>query len=187
MDELPILYVGPRPPQVLRELGPELGLGIRTAATAAEARQELAVRPCALAVLDLPLPDEFGTELAADLSESSLTQVLLLSPAEPYPLLAHRGIERGVPVLPKPADPELLRQAVGLLLSAGRKLAAMERRAVAAEQKAADLRFVGRAKLLLMEREHLSEAEAHRYLEKTAMDLGMKVRQVAIRVIHRYD
>ena len=169
MDELPILYVGPRPPQVLRELGPELGLGIRTAATAAEARQELAVRPCALAVLDLPLPDEFGTELAADLSESSLTQVLLLSPAEPYPLLAHRGIERGVPVLPKPADPELLRQAV------------------AAEQKAADLRFVGRAKLLLMEREHMSEAEAHRYLEKTAMDLGMKVRQVAIRVIHRYD
>ena len=124
MDELPILYVGPRPPQVLRELGPELGLGIRTAATAAEARQELAVRPCALAVLDLPLPDEFGTELAADLSESSLTQVLLLSPAEPYPLLAEQGLRSGFLVLPKPADADLLRQAVGLLLSAGRKMAA---------------------------------------------------------------
>ncbi len=187
MDNPQILYVGPRPPLTLRALASELDLALLTASTAAEARQELAVRPCVLAVLDLPLPDEFGTELAADLGESTLTQALLLSPAEPYPLLAEQGIRGGFLVLPKPADGDLLRQAVGLLLSAGRKMAAMERRAASAEQKVADLRFVGRAKLLLMEREHMSESEAHRYLEKTAMDLGMKVRQVAIRVIHRYD
>ena len=50
-----------------------------------------------------------------------------------------------------------------------------------------EIALLDRAKAVLMERNHMSEAEAHRYLEKTAMDLGMKVRQVAIRVIHRYD
>ena len=49
-----------------------------------------------------------------------------------------------------------------------------------------EIRQVNRAKMLLMQSLSMTEQEAHRYLEKQAMDRGMKRLAVAEEVIRNY-
>ena len=58
---------------------------------------------------------------------------------------------------------------------------------VSLKRKLDDTRIVTRAKLLLMSRLKMSEAEAHRYIEKSAMDTGSKRREVAESIIRTYE
>ena len=50
-----------------------------------------------------------------------------------------------------------------------------------------DIRLVNRAKLLLIEQLKMSESEAHRYIEKRAMDTCVKRRKVAEDIIKTYE
>lgn len=51
----------------------------------------------------------------------------------------------------------------------------------------AELRLTGRAKCLLVQHRGMTEAEAHRYLEKTAMDTRRSRAQVAQDVLDSLD
>lgn len=51
------------------------------------------------------------------------------------------------------------------------------------ERKAADKAIIERAKAVLMERNHMSEEEAHYYLQKTSMDAGTALVEVAEMVL----
>ena len=67
------------------------------------------------------------------------------------------------------------------------RLRALCTETVSLKRKLDDTRIVTRAKLLLMSRLKMSEAEAHRYIEKTAMDTGSKRREVAESIIRTYE
>ena len=62
-----------------------------------------------------------------------------------------------------------------------------EKKTLSIEEKMAEIRLVNRAKWLLIERENMTEAEAHRYLEKRAMDLRVSRVEVAKQVIQTYQ
>ena len=55
------------------------------------------------------------------------------------------------------------------------------------EEKMEEIRLVNRAKWLLIECLSMTEADAHRYIEKTAMDTGSKRREVAESIIRTYE
>ena len=59
----------------------------------------------------------------------------------------------------------------------------MSSKATKLKEKMEEIRLVNRAKLLLIEKKSMSEADAHRYLEKTAMDSGKKRIAVANDII----
>ena len=62
----------------------------------------------------------------------------------------------------------------------------MEKKAVKAESKLDDFRIVNKAKWLLIEHEGMSEADAHKYVEKSAMDAGITKRLAAQIIIDSY-
>ena len=55
------------------------------------------------------------------------------------------------------------------------------------KNKMEEIRLVNRAKLLLIQHLKMTEAEAHRYLEKEAMDRGLKRIALAQEVIKTYE
>lgn len=67
------------------------------------------------------------------------------------------------------------------------RLAALENSNSTLIRKLDDSRLVGRAKLLLMQNLKMSEPQAHKYIEKTAMDSCVTRRDVAIRIIKTYE
>lgn len=55
------------------------------------------------------------------------------------------------------------------------------------QKKIEDIKFVDRAKCVLIEYLKMSEAEAHRFIEKQAMDLRVTKREIASRILKTYE
>ena len=121
-------------------------------------------------IINAPLPDDFGTRLALYICENSGAGVLLLVKAEHYPDINGRVSPFGVLVLPKPASSQTVSQSLQLLCGTRERLRRMEQKTASIEEKMEEIRIINRAKLLLMEQLKMTEKEAHRFIEKQAMD-----------------
>ena len=156
------------------------------AANAGEVRRMQPDRPAEVVIINTPLSDEFGTELAADLSEGP-TAVMMLVKNDMYADIAYQAEDSGILVIGKPMNSQLFYTAVKLLAGVAARLEKMEKRNRTLEEKMNDIRLVNRAKWLLIENHHMSEKDAHYYIEKQAMDTRLSRREIAQSIIRTYD
>lgn len=137
-------------------------------------------------IINAPLPDEFGTELALDVCEGSGTGVLLLVKAEHYADIHSRVSQYGVLVISKPTNSP---GGISIAYASVRdeeRLRRMEQKTASIEEKMEEIRIVNRAKCLLIEQLKMTEKEAHRYIEKQAMDRCVTRRTIAENIISTY-
>lgn len=76
-----------------------------------------------IVIINTPLPDDFGTSLAPDVSETDGVCVLLFTRAENFSELSSVLMPHGVLTLPKPTSPELTEEAVELMCATKRVIA----------------------------------------------------------------
>lgn len=172
----------------LREMLPEDRYDpVCAAGSVSEARRALLERPFDIVAISTPLPDEFGTKLAMHVVDSSSAGVLLLVGAEHYPDISVRLSPYGILTLQKPTTPQLILQSLQLLCGTRERLRKMEQKTASIEEKMAEIRLVNRAKWLLIDREGMTEQDAHRFIEKQAMDRCVTRRAVAGQIIARYQ
>ena len=138
-------------------------------------------------LINSPLPDDAGIRFAIDRSASGNTVVMLLLKSEIHDEIYENVVVHGVFTLKKPVTLPMLSTAVGWMCSAREKLRTSEKKTLTIEEKMAEIRTVNRAKWLLIENEGMDEPQAHRYIEKTAMDSGMTKRTTAEEIIARYQ
>ena len=157
-----------------------------TVSTAGTARKLVADSMVDLAIINSPLPDDFGTQLALDLAERNIS-VLIFVNRDVSDQVASKVEPAGVVVLDKPVSrPELI-QSIKILKVMRSKLRSLEERAVTVETKMKEISLVNRAKWLLIDRLKMSEEEAHRYIEKSAMDDCVSKSVIARGIIKTYD
>ena len=174
--------------ETLRTLLPEGRYGpVTVLHDAAAARRALAENSYDLVLINTPLPDEFGTRLALDACESSSAGVLLLVKAEHCPDIEAQVSVHGVLTLAKPTSAQLFAQTLRLLCITRERLRGMEKKAVTLQEKMEEIRLVTRAKWLLIEELKMTEQEAHRYIEKRAMDRCVTRRAVAEQILSTYQ
>lgn len=173
--------------QFARVLPPNRFEPLLTAPTASEAKRAMLARRFDIAVIDTPLPDEFGIRLAADLSENDAAGILMLVKAEQYEPTYAKALEYGIMALQKPVNPETLLQTLGLLSAMTVKFRKITERVDDLQAKMDEIKLINRAKLLLVEKLRMTESEAHHYIEKRAMDRCVKRAQVAQNIIRTYD
>lgn len=77
--------------------------------------------------------------------------------------------------------------AVSLLMAVHNRLASAAPQTEILQQKIKDIRIVDRAKCLLIQSANMTEAEAHRYIEKAAMDQRLSRREAAEKILEHYD
>mgnify|MGYP004571137261 CR=1 FL=1 len=158
--------------QTLRPLlPPERFSPVITVSSAADARRQ---------------PDEFGTALATDTCGAGATGVLLLVRAEQYADLCWQATAAGVLILSKPTPSALLLQSLTLLCGTRERLRRMEQKTVSMEDRMEEIRLVNRAKWVLIDQLRMTEQEAHRYIEKQAMDRCVTRRAVAESILATY-
>ena len=102
--------------------------------------------------------------------------------ANVYDLLA----EHGVFVVQKPVPMSVLRTVSGWLISARERLRRSEKKTLSIEEKMNEIRLSNRAKLLLISELKMTEADAHRYIEKQAMDRCVSKRVISEEIIKTY-
>ena len=80
----------------------------------------------------------------------------------------------------------MIAQSIQMLCSTRERLRIMEKKNASVEEKIEEIRIVNRAKCLLIEQLKMTESEAHRYIEKQAMDRCVTRRVIAENIILTY-
>ena len=156
------------------------------AGSAGEAKRMLLETDVDLVILNAPLRDEFGTQLALNLAQDNLCGLMLV-PAESFDAVCYKVEDEGILTLSKPVSRSGLLGAIKLLTAMRGKLRKLDRQNQALQEKMQDIRTVNRAKWLLIEIKRMTENEAHYYIEKQAMDMRLSRREVAENIIRTYD
>lgn len=155
-------------------------------ASAGEARRALLGGDYALLVVNAPLPDEFGRELAIQAVDKGLDAILLCAAPQAEKVAA--GLEKyGVLVLPRPLSRQQAAFALRLLRAGRQRMRRILEENQRLTKRLDDARVTGQAKCLLALHEQMTEAEAHRHIEKLAMDARVTRRQIAQSIIRRYE
>ena len=134
-----------------------------------------------------PVTGSSGQELALQLKKRHCMAVLLL--AEPAHAEAAAALleQSGVLVLANDAPEPLIVQTIRLLTAVRIQLEQMQHKTEKLEAKVADIRIINRAKLLLVQHLQMTEAEAHKYIEKQAMNTSKPRRTIAENIIRTYE
>lgn len=150
------------------------------------AKRVLAERSFDFVVINAPLPDDLGTRFAIDICTTKNTVVLLLVKSDIHAEIFDKVAEHGVFTLPKPISKPTMLQALQWMVSARERLRKSEKKTLSIEEKMEEIRFVNRAKWLLISELKMEESDAHRYIEKQAMDRCVSRRTVAEEIIKTY-
>ena len=160
---------------------------ILVAGSGGAARRQLDQAEFDLVLICAPLPDEYGHELAIQLAESSTGGVVLAVRREEYGDIAPRVEPYGVLGADSPLRrPQFLRV---LRMAAGQRyrLQGLHRENVKLHGRIQEIRLVDRAKCALIQYLVMTEPQAHRYIEKQAMDLRITRGQVAKNILKTYE
>ena len=156
------------------------------AGSAGEAKRMALDYAVDIAILNAPMRDEFGTQLALNLAQDNVG-VLLLVPGESFDGVRDQVEDEGVMALAKPLTRQTLEMGLHMITALRGKLLQMDRRNRALQEKMTDIRTINRAKWLLIEQLRMTESEAHYYIERQAMDTRLSRREVAENIIRSYD
>lgn len=159
---------------------------VQTVGNVSAAKRALAERDFDFVIVNSPLPDGDGMRFSIDAGAGKSTVALLLVRGEQYSEFFDRCAEFGVFLLAKPLAKSSVLLALDWLASARERLRQTERKVLSVEEKMDEIRLVNRAKWLLISELKMTESDAHRYIEKQAMDRCVPRRRIAEEIIQTY-
>lgn len=172
--------------QSLLPLLPESRFSVKVLGDIASARRNILQKRPDIIIINAPLPDDFGTRFAIDVCENSSTGVLLIIKSELYSEITAKVSPLGVLTLSKPTTSGMIIQSLQLLCSMRERLRRMEQKTISVEEEMQEIRIINRAKWILIDELKMTEAQAHRYIEKQAMDRCVTKKTVAENIILTY-
>ena len=161
-------------------------LALVTADGLDEAERKLAQLDPALVVWQCDAPGLPALRQCVRLAEGSEAVFLLLVRPGTYEAVWQFVQAAGICVMSWPAPQEVFRQTLRNLLLLKKSLRAMQEKTDQLQSQLQDMRRIQKAKSLLMNQLGMSEADAHRWIEKAAMDRCVKKREIAETIIRMY-
>ena len=159
---------------------------VHTAASVSAAKRVLSEKTFDFIIINSPLPDDTGIRFAIDTCTTKQTAVLLLVKSDIHAEIHDKVAVYGVLTLPKPTSKPTMIHALNWMESARERLRQFEKKSLSIEEKMAEIRLVNKAKWLLISELKMNEPDAHRYIEKQAMDRCIAKRAIAEEIIKTY-
>lgn len=136
-----------------------------------------------IVLINTPLPDEFGSDLAMDACRKSKAGVMLMVKREIQDEIYTKVMEEGVITLPKPTSEAVMRHMLRTLCALRERLRRVQEHQVTVDQKIEEMRLVDKAKWTLITQRDMSEEEAHQYIQHQSMDRRLSRRTVAEEIL----
>ncbi len=159
---------------------------VHAAASVSAAKRILAEKAFDFVIINAPLPDDIGTRFAIDICTNKQAAVLLLVKSDIYAGIHEKVVAYGVFTLPKPTPKPILIHALSWMESARERLRQLEKKSLSIQEKMAEIRLVNKAKWILISELKMNEPDAHRYIEKQAMDRCITKQTIAEEIIKTY-
>ncbi|MCR4692903.1 MAG: ANTAR domain-containing protein [Firmicutes bacterium] len=161
-------------------------IDLHRASSVGEAKRMVLLQGFDIVIINAPLKDESGIDFAINTAAENSAGVLILINNEYYEQVLDKVMEYGVLTVSKPLSHQALYEAFNLLVATNYRLKKTQKKNEKLTAKMVELRVVNRAKWILIENLGLSEEEAHRVIEKQAMDVRQSKREVAETIIRTY-
>ncbi len=129
--------------------------------------------------------DGYDTDFAINIADSYST-ILLLVPNEHFDEISYRVEGYGILTITKPFEPFYFYNIMKIAIAVQYRVQILSSQTIKLKVKMEEIKQVNRAKMLLMQQLKMSEAEAHHYLEKEAMNRGLKRITLAEEIIRMY-
>ncbi len=140
-----------------------------------------------LAVINSPLMDGSGLELAEYIVEKTASNCIFMIKEEQAEKIGERAEKMGVIIVGKPFSRTLLYQLVKTLDIAINRSLKLYQENIRLEEKIREIQAIDKAKFMLMEFKGMTEDEAHSYLEQYAMNKRKKKSIAALEMIDKLN
>lgn len=151
--------------------------------TMGDAKRMLVSQTYDILIINTPLKDDFGIQAAVDIAEQHETGILLLVKAEMYEQVSSQVEDYGIVTLARPTTRQSLYTSVKMLSAVQMKIRKLEKEMRRMKERMQEQQTIDRAKWLLVDQRKMSEPDAHRYIEKAAMDRCVKKIQIAEEIL----
>ncbi|MFD9705571.1 ANTAR domain-containing response regulator [Lentzea sp. NPDC059081] len=139
-----------------------------------------------LVILDVKMPKVDGIEAAQHIAGNRIAPVVILTAFSQRDLVERARDAGAMAYLVKPFAKRDLVPAIELAISRFTELAALEQEVAGLTERLETRKVVERAKGVLMTKQGLSEPEAFRWVQRTAMDRRTTMKAVAEAVIENF-
>ena len=140
-----------------------------------------------LICVNAPLEKENGIELSKYFAGTTRSSVVIIVPQRNADYVNDALTEHGVLVIAKPVNKHLFHHFLQFTECFKMRMFRVIEENEKLKHMVADMKIINRAKFLLITCLNMTEQEAHRYLEKQAMDMRMSKMQIAMQVIKTYE
>lgn len=151
-----------------------------------KAKRRLVDKSYEILLINSPLPDEDGCKLAIDFCGVSNGVALLFVSRELYHEFYDKTVDFGVMTVPTPTSVQVVSQSLDYTRAVIERLKRFNRTVTTVQEKMKEIRIVNRAKWVLINELKMTEEDAHRYIEKQAMDRCISKATVAQNIINTY-
>ena len=152
-----------------------------------EARRLIQSMAFDLYIINCPLNQENGVELSLDLIANDTSQVLMMVRSEDFDYISNKVENAGVLTLAKPFNKGTLYSTLKLLKATHSRLSSIHSKNKKLTRKIEDAKYVDRAKAILIAQMSMSEEQAHKYIEKKAMDSRTSRREICETILRTYE
>ena len=158
-----------------------------TVPTGGEARRALLDFNYDLCIINAPLRDETGEELARYIALKWTCQVILVVKGMYFEDISANVEDTGVITVSRPTTKDFFWNTLKLTKAIHARINMARSEASRLTKKIEDIRIIDRAKCVLISNLGMTEEEAHKYIEKQAMNMRITKKAVAEGILKTYE
>ncbi|MDF2987125.1 MAG: response regulator with putative antiterminator output domain [Eubacterium sp.] len=154
--------------------------------SANEARRKLDFFEPELILINAPLQDELGIDLVLDIADKTDAGIIILAKHEHLEEMQYKLEKVGALILPKPINKTTLLQTARFAAQSRKSLKGLKLQNDDLEKRINDRKVIEKAKWILVDKMNMTEPQAHRYIQKRAMDTRISQIKVAEEIISSF-
>jgi len=152
------------------------------------AQRMLSLKTYALILVDIPFTsDVHELSFLLSLNEADEAFVMAMVSRQQYDIVRNKTEKFGIFTIVKPIQKEFFTQVLGIGSAWFYRNHHIRKKQEQLLDKIKEIKLVDRAKCLLIEHEYMSEEEAHKRIEKSAMNERVNRKTIARRIIAQYE
>jgi response regulator NasT len=141
------------------------------------------IKRCDIVLCSSNLPDMTGLNMALDILSRCDVSVVLITSSDEKMHIENNYDGYDITCLVKPVTKAILQNSLEIAMNYRYKLYGMKKERDRLQKTLARKAVVAKAKGIIMERYNMSEPDAYRMIQKTSMDTGIPVKEIAKTII----
>ncbi|MCR5805436.1 MAG: ANTAR domain-containing protein [Oscillospiraceae bacterium] len=135
----------------------------------------------------LPFANEFGLDTCVYISSKCCSEQIIFAPSKIYDEVCSKTVGLGLTILPKNSASSLAANIIGRMVALKKDMDEARRKNDELIRKIDEDKLIYRAKCVLIEYLKVTENDAHRILQKRAMDRQIPLYDAALEVLKTYE